>query len=124
MSLNSIAFCIAGSSERERKSEYGTEEGEWNAEFNKITMWNSEKKLEIEVSEKKDFVLQVEILEQQVVPIFLILRATPSAANMWPCKLKSDEKKPKHVGLAPEAKWFWPNILVQFAEASKRHSKA
>jgi hypothetical protein len=45
-------------------------------------MWNSEKKLEIEVSEKKDFVLQVEILEQQVVPIFLILRATPSAANM------------------------------------------
>jgi hypothetical protein len=57
MSLNSIASCITGSSERERKSEYGTEEGEWNAEFNKITMWNSEKKLEIEVSEKKDFVL-------------------------------------------------------------------
>jgi hypothetical protein len=30
MSLNSIASSIAGSSERERKSEYGTEEGEWN----------------------------------------------------------------------------------------------
>jgi len=28
MSLNSIASSIAGSSERERKSEYGTEEGE------------------------------------------------------------------------------------------------
>jgi hypothetical protein len=85
-------------------------------------MWNFEKKLE--VSEKKDFVLQVEILEQQVVPIFLILRAIPSVPNMWPCKLKSDEKKPKHVGLAPEAKWFWSNTFVQFAEAGKRHSKA
>jgi hypothetical protein len=39
-------------------------------------------------------------------------------------KLKSNEEKPKHASLAPEAKSFWPNIFVQFAEASKRHSKA
>ncbi len=51
-------------------------------EISKITMQNSEKKLEKEVSELKDLILQVEILEQQVVPIFLILRAIPSVPNM------------------------------------------
>jgi hypothetical protein len=50
--------------------------------LSKITVQNFEKKLEIEVSEKKSLVLQVEILEQQVVPIFLILRAIPLLPNM------------------------------------------
>jgi hypothetical protein len=48
----------------------------------KITTRNSEKKLEKEVSEMKDLILQVEILEQQVVPTFLLLRATPPVPNM------------------------------------------
>jgi hypothetical protein len=51
-------------------------------EISKITMQNSEKKLEKEVSEMKDLILQVEILEQQVVPTFLLLRATPPVPNM------------------------------------------
>jgi hypothetical protein len=51
-------------------------------EISKITMQNSEKKLEKEVSELKDLILQVEILEQQVVPSFLILRATQPVPNM------------------------------------------
>jgi hypothetical protein len=93
-------------------------------EISKITMQNSEKKLEREVSEMKDLILQVEILEQQVVPTFLLLRATPPVPNMSPCKLKLDEEKPKYASLAPEAKWFCPSIFVQFAEDGKRHSKA
>ncbi len=51
-------------------------------EISKVTMQNSEKKLEKEVSEMKDLILQLEILEQQVVPIFLLLRATPPVPNM------------------------------------------
>jgi hypothetical protein len=51
-------------------------------EISKITMQNSEKKLEKEVSEMKDLILQVEILEQQVVPTFLLHRATPPVPNM------------------------------------------
>jgi hypothetical protein len=51
-------------------------------EISKITTRNSEKELEKEVSEMKDLILQVEILEQQVVPTFLLLRATPLVPNM------------------------------------------
>ncbi len=51
-------------------------------EISKITMRNSEKKLEKEVAEMKDLILQVEILKQQVVPTFLLLRATPPVPNM------------------------------------------
>jgi len=93
-------------------------------EISKITMQNSEKKLEKVVSEMKDLILQVEILEQQVVPTFLLLRATPPVPNMSACKLKLDEEKPKYASLAPEAKWFCPSILAQFAEDGKRRSKA
>jgi hypothetical protein len=41
--------------------------------------------------------------------------------SMWPCKLKIEWRKVNTCwfGLA---KWFWPNIFAQFAEAGKRHS--
>ncbi len=41
---------------------------------------------------------------------------------MWPCTLKLDEEKWKHVGLARQ-KGFWPSICAQVAEAGTRQSK-
>jgi len=41
---------------------------------------------------------------------------------MCPCKLKSEEEKLKHVGLAQQ-KWFWASIFAHFAEAGKENCK-
>jgi len=52
----------------------------------------------------------------------LFVRATPVVISTCPCKLKSEEKKLKHVGLAQQ-KWFWANIGPHFAEAGNENCK-
>ncbi len=42
--------------------------------------------------------------------------------SMCRCKLKSEEEKLKHVGLAQQ-KWFWANIRPHFAEAGNENWK-
>ncbi len=48
------------------------------------------------------------------------VRATPVVISMCPRKLKSEEEKLKHVGLAQQ-KWFWASIFAHFAEAGKEN---
>jgi hypothetical protein len=44
---------------------------------------------------------------------------------MWPCTLKWDDEKSKHVGLAQNVCvcFFGPTFLLGFGEANKRHFK-
>ncbi len=48
--------------------------------------------------------------------------ATPPVLNMWPWKLKLDEEKSNHAGLAQQI-GFGPAFFAWFAESGKRHSK-
>jgi hypothetical protein len=51
-----------------------------------------------------------------------IVRAIPPMFNMWPCKLKLDEKKSKHVNLVQQ-NGFGPTILHNFLGLIKGTTK-